>query len=142
MDILTSDLSEGALPSELLTTLEREVPVAVEGVPRTKRHKLDEPNPPQLSLLDKVTICCALLRVLRGMAPQPRFWGALRSGGTERVRFILKVSVDMREGEKRGMGGVDLRGDGVKREGMGRLGGGGGGGGRTRDGGGLGGGWT
>ena len=124
MDILTSDLSEGALPSELLTTLEREVPVAVEGVPRTKRHKLDEPNPPQLSLLDKVTICCALLRVLRGMAPQPRFWGALRSGGTERVRFILKVSVDVREGEKRGLGGwVDLRGNGVKREGMGGLGG-------------------
>lgn len=91
------DLQEGMLSSELLTTLERDVPLAVDGVPRTKKKKLDEPNA-QLSLLDKVTLCCALLKVLHGTAPQPRFWGTLRSGGTEHVQFVLKVGEGFRLG--------------------------------------------
>lgn len=88
------------LPSELLTSLERQVPHETEGAePKPKRQKLDSvaAGSAAVSLRDKVTICSALRRVLEGFPPPPHLWGLLASGNSLRhMEFILLVSWTVR----------------------------------------------
>ena len=86
------DLQKGTLPPQLLGCVEREVPTSVQEKPQPKRQKLDSSSFSSLGFDDQVSICGSVARVLMGVAPHPRLWKILRTGGKEHLEFILQVS--------------------------------------------------
>lgn len=85
---------ERSLSSELMSTLEREVPSLDEAEPKSKRQKLESCDVSSLlDLSDKVTICSGIKRVLEGRAPHPWLWSMLRAGNMDHIEFILQVQV-------------------------------------------------